>query len=45
MPALAHLFGVRPWEIDRLSVRDFRMLCRAVDDTEREAKKGDSGGR
>lgn len=31
MPALAHLFHVRPWEIERLTHRDFDMLCRAVD--------------
>jgi hypothetical protein len=31
MAGLAHHFGIRPWEIERLSYADFTSLCAALD--------------
>ena len=43
MPALAHHFGVRPWEIDLLTVPDFHTLCAAADELKRQMEESTSG--
>ena len=40
MAALAYHFGVRPWEIDLLTVDEFDHLCAAVDQIAEEASRG-----
>ncbi len=39
MASFAHLFSIRPWETDLLTVGEFEGLCDAVDEYE-SAHKG-----
>lgn len=41
---LTYHFGLRPWEIDRLTLDEFEAYCRAVRELEKQAKKGAPGG-
>jgi hypothetical protein len=36
---LAYHFGMKPWDVDRLTVAEFDLFCRAVAEIEREAAK------
>jgi hypothetical protein len=31
-PALAYHFGIRPWEIDKLTWAEFEQFCQAADE-------------
>lgn len=37
LPALAATFGVRPWEVDRLTYRELGVLAGVLDERERQA--------
>ena len=37
MPAFAYHFGIRPWEVDLLTYRDFENLCAAVEQINKES--------
>ena len=36
-------FGIKPWEIDRLAVVEFELLCKQADQIESERKAADRG--
>ena len=42
--ALAYHFGIKPWEIDRLSIHEFYALCDACESLNDQQKASDTDG-